>query len=141
MHDCINTLGGYECSCKIGFELHSDGKHCEDACGGLIDGPNGTITSPSFPETYPPNKNCIWEIVAPSQYRITLNFTHFDLEGNKAYRQECEYDSLEITSSLGADINKKHGLFCGSTIPQPIVSEGNTMRIAFTSDEKQVFTI
>lgn len=28
-HDCINTLGGYECSCRIGYELHSDGKHCE----------------------------------------------------------------------------------------------------------------
>lgn len=28
-HDCINTLGGFECSCKIGYELHSDGKHCE----------------------------------------------------------------------------------------------------------------
>jgi hypothetical protein len=28
-HDCINNLGGYECSCKMGFELHSDGKHCE----------------------------------------------------------------------------------------------------------------
>lgn len=28
-HDCINTLGGFECSCKPGYELHSDGKHCE----------------------------------------------------------------------------------------------------------------
>ena len=26
---CINTLGGYECACKIGYQLHSDGKHCE----------------------------------------------------------------------------------------------------------------
>lgn len=26
---CINTLGNYECSCKIGYELHSDGKNCE----------------------------------------------------------------------------------------------------------------
>lgn len=28
-HECVNTLGTYECSCKIGYELHSDGKHCE----------------------------------------------------------------------------------------------------------------
>lgn len=28
-HECINTLGTYECACKIGYELHSDGKHCE----------------------------------------------------------------------------------------------------------------
>lgn len=28
-HECINTLGGYECSCYIGYELHSDKKSCE----------------------------------------------------------------------------------------------------------------
>lgn len=28
-HECINTLGGYECSCNIGYELHSDKKTCE----------------------------------------------------------------------------------------------------------------
>lgn len=53
-----------------------------DACGGHIDAANGTIQSPSFPELYPSNKNCVWQIVAPAQYRITFNFTHFDLEGN-----------------------------------------------------------
>ena len=53
-----------------------------DACGGLIEASNGTITSPSFPELYPANKNCIWEILAPPQWRVTVNFTHFDIEGN-----------------------------------------------------------
>jgi tolkin protein len=48
----------------------------------VFDVANGTITSPSFPELYPVNKNCVWEIIAPPQYRITLNFTHFELEGN-----------------------------------------------------------
>ena len=183
-HDCVNTLGGYRCECKIGYELHSDGKHCEgtvcgsyrchhvsgragarargrasaschplshpilhvlpdtvssvvtscplypsryhlicchilfpvsfripshplshpvprvlpsnpprplyrpavrvgsDACGGYLDAANGSIQSPSFPDPYPPNKNCIWQIVAPAQYRITFNFSDFDLEGN-----------------------------------------------------------
>ena len=28
-HKCVNTLGGYECKCDIGFELHSDNKKCE----------------------------------------------------------------------------------------------------------------
>lgn len=70
-----------------------------DACGGYIDQTNGTLQSPSFPELYPPNKNCVWQIVAPEQYRITLNFTHFELEGNNvsiaatsvAIRQDCHY--------------------------------------------------
>lgn len=162
-HECLNTLGGYECSCKIGYELHSDGKHCEgtdlfshsikifvfsigsylplfvsDACGGIFDASNGTITSPSFPESYPGNKNCIWEIIAPLHYRITLNFTHFDLEGNRMYQQECDYDFVEVSSKLGDDILKKHGIFCGSKIPTPIISEGNAMRIVFTSDKKYV---
>ncbi|EFN62057.1 Tolloid-like protein 2 [Camponotus floridanus] len=133
-HNCTNTLGGYECSCKIGYELHSDGKHCEDACGGFFNGSNGTITSPSFPEAYPGNKNCVWEIVAPSQYRITLNFTHFDLEGNNVYQEECEYDSVEVASKLGDDVLRKHGIFCGARLPSLITSEGNFMRITFTSD-------
>ncbi|XP_051165744.1 tolloid-like protein 2 isoform X2 [Leptopilina boulardi] len=133
-HDCINTLGGYECSCKVGFELHSDGKHCEDACGGIFDFKNGTITSPSFPESYPGNKHCIWEIIAPPQYKITLNFTHFDLEGNNVYQQECEYDWVEISSKLGDDILIKHGTYCGTRLPPLLTSEGNTFKVVFASD-------
>ncbi|KMQ95009.1 tolloid-like protein 2-like protein [Lasius niger] len=106
----------------------------KDACGGFFDDNNGTITSPSFPETYPGNKNCVWEIIAPPQYRITLNFTHFDLEGNNIYQEECEYDSVEVTSKLGDDVLRKHGIYCGARLPPLITSEGNFMRITFTSD-------
>ena len=28
-HECLNTLGGYSCQCRIGYELHSDEKRCE----------------------------------------------------------------------------------------------------------------
>ncbi|KAH6946363.1 hypothetical protein HPB50_013073 [Hyalomma asiaticum] len=130
-HECVNTLGGYRCECNIGYELHSDGKKCEDACGGMIEASNGTITSPSFPDLYPSNKNCIWEIVASPQYRITLNFTHFDLEGNN---QDCEYDKVDILSKMGDNTIRKHGLFCGSYLPPIITSEGNSLRIEFSSD-------
>lgn len=129
-HICVNTLGSYKCECKIGYELHSDGRKCEDACGGYIDLANGTIQSPSFPDLYPPNKNCVWQIVAPDQYRITLNFTHFDMEGNN---QECEYDSVRVSSGVGAEATV-HGIFCGSLLPVPITSDDNTLRIEFNSD-------
>ncbi|CAB0044896.1 unnamed protein product [Trichogramma brassicae] len=133
-HDCVNTIGGFECTCKPGYELHSDGKHCEDACGGVFKSNNGTITSPSFPETYPGNKHCVWEIVAPAQYRITLNFTHFDLEGNNVYEQPCEYDWVEVSSKLADDVLKKHGTYCGSRSPSLITSEGNSLKVVFSSD-------
>lgn len=132
--ECVNTLGGYECSCKIGYELHSDGKNCEDACGGVIDDPNGTITSPSFPDLYPSNKHCVWEIIALPQYRITLNFTHFDLEGNNMHQQQCDYDRIEVHSKTGEERLNKHGIYCGSKPPPPITSDGNALRITFTSD-------
>lgn len=31
---CINTMGGYKCDCKLGYELHSDGKKCEGQLSG-----------------------------------------------------------------------------------------------------------
>ncbi|KAL0280907.1 UNVERIFIED_CONTAM: hypothetical protein PYX00_002062 [Menopon gallinae] len=134
-HECINTLGTYECACKIGYELHSDGKHCEDACGGILESPNGTITSPSFPKPYPSNKKCIWEIIAPPQYKITLNFTHFDLEGNSVYHQECEYDKVEVHSKMPENHLRRHGVYCGlRKQPMIITSEKNSLRVEFTSD-------
>ncbi|XP_066256660.1 protein tolkin [Euwallacea similis] len=132
---CLNTLGSFVCACRIGYELHSDGKNCEDACGGVFESPNGTITSPSFPDLYPFNKNCVWEIVALPQYKITLNFTHFDLEGNNnAQQQQCEYDRVDIFSKFKESRMKKHGSFCGSKAPNLITSESNIMRVVFYSD-------
>jgi len=82
-HQCTNTVGSYSCACKFGYELHSNGKECEDACGGIIQETNGTLVSPSFPNLYPSNKHCAWEIIGEGKdSRITINFTHFDLEGN-----------------------------------------------------------
>ncbi|KAL1459907.1 hypothetical protein WDU94_011854 [Cyamophila willieti] len=133
-HICKNVLGGYECHCKIGYELHSDGKTCVDACGGILDTPNGTLTSPSFPDFYIKNKTCIWEIVAPPQYRISLNFTHFDIEGNNLFQSSCEYDNLTVFSRIGDNSFKSQGVYCGSKLPPVIMSEGNALRIEFHSD-------
>lgn len=53
------------------------------ACGGLLSKLNGTISTPGWPKEYPPNKNCVWQVVAPTQYRISMQFEAFELEGNE----------------------------------------------------------
>lgn len=52
------------------------------ACGGFVTQLNGSISSPGWPKDYPPNKNCVWQLMAPIQYRITLVFDMFETEGN-----------------------------------------------------------
>lgn len=77
---------------------------CTAACGGFITKLNGSITSPGWPREYPPNKNCIWQLVAPTQYRITLLFDVFETEGNDV--------------STGVILNRHGvGLFCSLSSP------------------------
>ncbi|KAG7281288.1 hypothetical protein CRUP_030971 [Coryphaenoides rupestris] len=126
---CVNTLGSYKCACDPGYELAADKRSCEAACGGFITKLNGSITSPGWPREYPPNKNCIWQLVAPTQYRITLLFDVFETEGNDV----CKYDYAEVRSGLSAD-SRLHGKFCGAEKPEAITSQYNNMRIEFKSD-------
>ncbi|KAH7978038.1 hypothetical protein HPB49_004301 [Dermacentor silvarum] len=56
---------------------------CCDPCGGRIEALSGKITSPSFPNEYPPNMNCIWEIITLSpKYPTKLYVNKFHLEGD-----------------------------------------------------------
>uniref|UniRef100_A0ACB8EY82 Bone morphogenetic protein 1 n=1 Tax=Sphaerodactylus townsendi TaxID=933632 RepID=A0ACB8EY82_9SAUR len=126
---CVNTLGSYKCACDPGYELASDKRRCEAACGGFLTKLNGSITSPGWPKEYPPNKNCIWQLVAPTQYRISLQFDFFETEGNDV----CKYDFVEVRSGLTAEA-KLHGKFCGAEKPDVITSQYNNMRIEFKSD-------
>ncbi|XP_019644750.1 PREDICTED: tolloid-like protein 2 [Branchiostoma belcheri] len=126
---CVNTLGSFHCECSPGYELSSNKRTCEPACGGFLTGLSGNITSPTFPLEYPQNKRCVWQIVAPSQYRITLKFNHFELEGNDV----CKYDSLEVRSGLSPESDVL-GRFCGSELPESVTSSRNNMRVEFKSD-------
>ncbi|XP_015242766.1 PREDICTED: bone morphogenetic protein 1-like isoform X2 [Cyprinodon variegatus] len=126
---CVNTLGSYRCVCDPGYELAADKRSCEAACGGFITSLNGSLSTPGWPKEYPHNKNCVWQLVAPVQYRITLVFDGFETEGNDV----CKYDYVEVRSGLSSD-SKIYGKFCGTEKPDVITSLQNNMRIEFKSD-------
>jgi hypothetical protein len=52
-------------------------------CGSLLTFPSGTIASPGFPADphyYDNNVDCLWEIVAPLDQKVILQFTNFTTE-------------------------------------------------------------
>ncbi|XP_023188305.1 CUB and sushi domain-containing protein 1 isoform X4 [Xiphophorus maculatus] len=93
----------------------------EGACGGTLRGTAGSITSPGYPEEYDNNLDCTWSILAEPGDTIALVFNDFLLED--------KYDFLEISGTEAPSI-----WMTGTTLPSPVISNKNWLRIHFTSD-------
>jgi tolkin protein len=51
------------------------------------------------------------------------------------FQQDCEYDSVEVSSGGGdGGATLQHSMFCGTKLPPSITSEGNRLRITFSTD-------
>ena len=89
-------------------------------CGGLFTFPFGSVTSPSYPDNYPDNADCIYTISQPTGTVILLNFLSMDIETDN-WENSCNTDYLEIRegSSAASPLLAK---LCGSEIPAPIQS-------------------
>src|SRR2546426_591833 len=53
---------------------------------------SGTLQSPNYPGTYPPNKECFWIITVPEDFRVALRFQSFEMESDSG----CGYDYVEV---------------------------------------------
>nr|VZI15896.1 unnamed protein product [Spirometra erinaceieuropaei] len=99
------------------------------SCGDYIKADNGNISSPDYPNNYPPNSKCIWRIEVPVGFSVLLTFESFDLEEET----DCSFDYLEIFdgSSESSPMLRK---LCGSRIPTAVASTKNTLTVKFNSD-------
>ena len=88
-------------------------------CGGSFKTPNGILTSPSYPENYPPDADCVYTITQLNGTVIVLNFHDMDLPDRIT---SCGYKNyLEIRDGPTENsplIDK----ICGNDIPGPIIS-------------------
>ena len=89
-------------------------------CGGYFTTPNGTLESPSYPDKYPDDSDCVYIISQPSGTIIVLSFHSIDIE----YDSTCSYDYLEIRDGSldGSPVLDK---LCGNELPPNIISSQN----------------
>jgi len=85
---------------------------------------SGEIKSPNYPAVYPHNLDETWNLEVASGKKIKLTFESFDLESHS----RCKYDYVKIT------FESEEEKYCGSSMPSPIISSGNTMTVVFHSD-------
>ena len=97
-----------------------------DECGhgGFNSSYGGIITSPSYPNNYPPNTDCTYTISQPTGTVILLNFLSMDID----YDSSCDYDYIEIRDgpTAGSPLLDK---LCGNEIPASIQSSQNQLWI------------
>ncbi|XP_062987844.1 mannan-binding lectin serine protease 1 isoform X3 [Elgaria multicarinata webbii] len=128
-HHCHNYIGGYYCSCRFGYILHSDNRTCKVECSdNLFVQRNGVINSPDFPNSYPKSSDCLYRIELEEGFFITLQFEdNFDIEDHPEVT--CPYDYIKIKAGL-----KEFGPLCGERSPGRIETQSNSVQILFHSD-------
>ncbi|XP_041458355.1 cubilin-like [Lytechinus variegatus] len=98
-------------------------------CGGTLTSPTGSFTSPSYPYAYNHDAFCVWTMSVAQGSQIILTFSDFDVEDHSS----CVFDYVKVLDGLDTT-SPILGTFCGSTIPEPIHSTGNGMRVEWQSD-------
>ncbi|KAH9492503.1 hypothetical protein Btru_026013 [Bulinus truncatus] len=104
----------------IGFSANY---HSE--CNNVLNGTQGVIESPNFPNPYPPSQQCSWAIQVPQGNKISAHFAFFSLEDST----DCRLDYVQITRS-----NLTGSRLCGNQVLPNFMSNNNELNIGFQSN-------
>ncbi|XP_068136438.1 ovochymase-2-like [Hyperolius riggenbachi] len=102
------------------------------SCGGGSNEEIGVLRTPKWPYSYGPNTMCLWHLQVPQGKKVTITFTHFDLEDPDLTSKDC-YDYVAAYEEISGKVTK-YGPYCGTQKPNAITSQGNIVTIRFYSD-------
>ncbi|XP_017081199.1 cubilin homolog [Drosophila eugracilis] len=102
----------------------------QTVCRVRLEGLQGAIESPNFPDNYPPNLNCEWDIRAGGRTNhLQLVFSHLTLESTEG----CNIDYINVVDMMDDQkLSEQH--LCTNEALTPITSAGNRFLLRFTSD-------
>lgn len=66
-------------------------------CGGVLNKPEGSFTSPNYPNQYPHNTRCQWVIEVEYGHLIEVTFVDLDFEIENGF--EADYLTVKIQSN------------------------------------------
>ena len=115
---------GIEIGFRVSFDTHNGQPPWSirlGSCGGTITTQHGLLTSPSYPENYPNDVECIYTILRPKNTYINITISSFDII--------CE-DNLEMWDGDSQN-SPKMASFCGNDgiIPPYLLTSQNNLRI------------
>ncbi|XP_037534331.1 mannan-binding lectin serine protease 1 [Nematolebias whitei] len=128
-HFCHNYIGGYYCSCRYGYLLHSDNHTCTVECSSDVFRERfGILSSVDFPAPYPKSSDCSYRIEVEEGFRLRLQFdSRFDVEDHPDV--SCPYDYVKVEAGSG-----EFGPFCGDRSPGVVQTDSNIVTVRFHTD-------
>lgn len=106
----------------VTFDFNYIATNKGQGCGGKLNSEIGRVTSPLYPRVYRKKSTCEWELETPSNTRLYLKFSMFDLG------TICDQNYLSLQDRKGNTIST----YCSET-PADYTSDDNYVKIVFTT--------
>ncbi|XP_076037420.1 cubilin-like, partial [Oratosquilla oratoria] len=134
-HNLFVTFNSDDSVSNTGFRAIAS--QVERGCGGIYHQSFGNFSTHGFPNDYPANSECVWEIRFQPSYHVILSFLdRFDIETSSG----CQNDFVEVSNGQsenthGPVVYTPGDKLCGKAFPPTIVSSNNAVRILFRSND------
>ncbi|XP_054550657.1 seizure 6-like protein [Talpa occidentalis] len=146
----LHSGGAAHFHCQLGYELQgaktltcinaskphwsSREPMCSAPCGGAVHNATiGRVLSPSYSGNANGSQFCVWTIEAPEGQKLHLHFERLSLH---------EKDRMLVYSGLTNKTALLYDSFQTESVPfEGLLSEGNTIRIEFTSDQARAASV
>ncbi|XP_065059399.1 enteropeptidase-like isoform X4 [Rhopilema esculentum] len=100
-------------------------------CSYLLTGPVGSFSSPGYPNNYKNNECCHYNITAPADKRVKIDFLNVSMEGQIGGK--CDYDSIKIyEGESGSEVLRSS--LCGKISTTNFLSRSNKVYVYFRTD-------